>query len=335
MNPASLHISPRPTRQSRGSKVILVLAGLLVLTGFASVTLGLVSVSVADLWSAGPEKLVTQLRLSRFLVAACVGAGLAIAGLLMQIVLRNPLVEPGILGLNAGAALAAASVLLFSSGAVSQWGLSAAAVSGAICIMTVVLALGWSPGQAVGGRFILAGIAASALCGAILKALTLSSPPDRLPRLLAWLSGDLNGMTLTQAGALGAVLLGLCIALAPMARLLDALALDRRTAAGIGLHGRLMFFGPLLLAATIAGVATSIVGIVAFVGLVAPHLARKLTGPKNVWAIPTVMLTGAILVALADLAGRLILEPDQIPAGLITALIGAPWFFVLMARQNV
>lgn len=311
------------------------MTGILVVAGGFSVGLGFVPVLPSDIFAGGQGQLVAEMRLTRFLIAACVGASLAAAGMVMQVILRNPLVEPSILGLNSGAALAAAAVLLLSAGAVPQIHLSIAAIFGALSVMGIVLAFGWSPGQRVGVRLILAGIAVSGLCGALLTALTLSSPPNRVPRLLAWLAGDLNGLLWGHAIVMAVLVVALYATLLPVLRWLDALNLDRQSAAGLGIQGRKVIFLPLLIAATAAGVTTSIVGIVAFVGLVAPHMARRIMGPSHARVLPAAMLVGAILVAFADLVGRTMLSPNQIPAGLITALVGAPWFFVLMARHNV
>ncbi|MEM7075755.1 MAG: iron ABC transporter permease [Pseudomonadota bacterium] len=330
---ATEHSEIQKALRNRASRAVAGLILGLGLTGVASVSLGFTTISLPGIWNDETTQLIVQMRLARFVVAACVGASLSTAGLLMQRVLRNPLVEPGVLGLNAGAALAAAGVLLLSPGAVSQLGISVAASSGALLVMAIVLGFGWSPGQPVSARFILAGIALSALCGALLTALSLSSSPERLPQLLAWLGGDLNGMTFRQAAIMAGMATVLFAALRPFSRSLDALSLDTRSAAGIGI-GQKMTLLPLLVAATAAGIATSVVGVVSFVGLVAPHLARRVVGQGFIRILPCTMLIGASLVALADLAGRLVLSPDQVPAGLITALVGAPWFFIVMARQN-
>ena len=332
------HAAVRAERRRKGLLSVLGLTLVLTVIGGLSLRLGLVPVDLRDItgsFAGGERSVVVDLRFARFAVAAAVGAGLAISGTLMQAILRNPLVEPGVLGLNAGAALAAATVLMLTTGAVPQSWLAAAAIIGAICVMVLILGLAWRPGRHSPDRLILVGIAISALCAALLSALTLSGPPQRLPRLLSWLAGDLNGMTIAQTLLLAVMLVSAVPLVFWLHRKLDILALDRLSAAGLGLRAVWPIYVSLLLAALLAGFATSVAGIIAFVGLISPHMARQMVGPAHGWLVPVAALLGACIVSTADLTGRLVLMPDQLPAGLICTLIGAPYFFYLMSRRHV
>lgn len=328
-----------PSGLGRGVWVAIILCAILAAVLGLGLSLGaggLEPGAIAGIWT-GERALdpVTAFRLPRVLVGIGAGAALALAGVLLQAVLRNPLVEPGVLGLNAGAALAAGLLLVFTSGAVLPGALAVAAVVGAASAMVIVVALAWSPAAADPIRLILSGIAIAALAGAALTAITLAGPPRRIQRLMVWLAGNLNGAGWSDVRLVWLTLLAAIPGLAVGARGLDVLMLDRGSAAGLGLRGRGPRYLYLAGAAILAGVATAAAGIIAFVGLVAPHIARQLVGAQARHLLPVAAVLGAVLVAAADLLGRAIDPPRQFPAGLICALIGAPYFFYLMRRRHV
>lgn len=324
----------------RATCVAALLLGGLAALGFASLTLGLEPIAPPQLWSilvgaeTGDAALVAALRWQRFATAAGVGGALALSGAILQTALRNPLAEPGVIGLNAGAALAATLVLLATTGYVPGWMIALAAISGASAAVLLVTLLAWSADGVQPLRLILAGIALSALAGAIITAATLVGPPHRLPRLLVWLSGDLNGSNWADLSLVWTALLVAAPLLFVTMQRLDVAMLDPISGAGLGNRRGITLLFALFMAAALAGIATTVGGIVIFVGLIAPHLAHRLVGPVNRRRMPVSALIGALIVAGADLFGRLLDPPTQLPAGLICGVLGAPVFFLLMRHRD-
>ncbi|MEM1429156.1 MAG: iron ABC transporter permease [Pseudomonadota bacterium] len=324
----------------RATYVSVILMAALTVLAFASLTLGLEAISPGTLWSVlsgnetGDAAHIAELRWQRFATAAGIGAALALSGAILQTALRNPLAEPGVIGLSSGAALAATLVMLATTGYVATWQISLAAIVGSMAAVAAVTLLARSPNGVQPLRLILAGIAFSALAGAVITAATLVGPPHRLPRLLVWLSGDLNGSNWADLRLIWSVLLIAAPLIIVTMRRLDVAMLDPISGAGLGNRRGITLMLSLFMAASLAGVATTIGGIVIFVGLIAPHLAHRLVGPVNRRRMPVAALTGALIVAGADLFGRLLDPPTQLPAGLICGVIGAPFFFLLMRHRN-
>ncbi|MEM9342049.1 MAG: iron ABC transporter permease [Pseudomonadota bacterium] len=339
----TLNITPQTgwSPDRKALTVSLTLTAALLAMALASLCFGLTTMPPADIWATlmgdppdvNSDRILT-LRWHRLIVGIGVGICLALSGAILQAILRNPLVEPGVIGLNSGAALAAAFVLVLTTGAISNASLATAAILGATTAVALVTALAWSPGNLQPMRLILAGIAVASLAGALLTAAMLAGSPQRLPRLLVWLSGDLNGVSAKDAHLVWIALAGALPLVAFVARRLDIAMLDPVSGAGLGHRQRIITYALLGLAAALAGIATAVCGIVVFVGLVAPHLARRLTGPMNRRVLPAAALIGALIVSSADLFGRTIDPPTQLPAGLICGLIGAPFFFLLMRRHH-
>lgn len=338
MTLADVQIAPSLSNDRHAALIGLALACMLILVCLASLTFGLEAVAPSELWRVltsqthGDTAQIVELRWHRFAVAAAVGAALALSGVILQAVLRNPLAEPGVIGLNSGAALAAAFMLALTTGVASNFALAASAILGATCAVFLVTLLATSAGGIQPLRIILAGIAISALAGAALNAATLVGAPRRLPRLLTWLSGDMNGASAADGLLIWSVLFVSIPLLVFVACRLDIAMLDPVSAAGLGQRGNVSTYGFLALAAGLAGAATAVAGIIVFVGLIAPHIGRRLVGPLSRHLMPVAALLGALTVSVADLLGRTVSPPAQLPAGLICGLIGAPLFFVLMRR---
>lgn len=323
----------------------IVSLSLLLLAGIsASLAYGDHTVSFSDLLSvltqpAGinpqVEMIVLDLRMPRALLAALVGAALAVAGAIAQAVMRNPLAEPGILGINAGAALAAMIVIVALDNAPIQL-LPWAGFAGAGGMAAAIYMLSWRNGGTSSLRIILIGIGLSALAGAATTFLTAFGEVGDVQRAMIWLAGSVY-----HADWMGVYVLTLWL-VTPLAvtmissRQLDLIRFGDNAARSLGQRVNLVRGLMILLCALLSGAAVAAAGLISFVGLVAPHIARRIAGPAHARLIPVSALIGATLVVAADLAGRSIIAPAQLPAGIVTALIGAPFFaYLLWGRRHV
>lgn len=272
--------------------------------------------------------ILRDLRLPRALLAALVGAALGLAGTITQAVMRNPLAEPGLLGINGGAALAGLTVMLWLPGTSAAL-VPVAALSGALAATALIAVLAWRRG--IGPqRVILVGLGCGALMGAGASFLSAFGEVSAVQRAMLWLAGSFTGSSWRAV-------LGMALTLAPLlaltwsfARVLDLLAMDEAVARGLGLRVGAARGAMVAIGALLAGASVAAAGPVGFIGLMAPHLARRVTGPGHAALIPAAALTGALLLLLADLAGRSLIAPNAIPAGIMAALMGAPFFAWLM-----
>lgn len=276
--------------------------------------------------------IVETLRLPRALVALGVGAALAVSGALLQGLTRNPLAAPDIIGINAGASLVAVTLIVMLPSVSSAY-LPPAAFGGAVTVALLLYVLAWR-GQSSPMRLILIGIGLWAIAQALTWLMIVSGDVQEVSRALIWLTGSVYARGWEELWALVpwvAVLIPFALI---HVRHLNTLGLGDEVATGLGsrveLSRGLLLFAGVGLAA--AGVATA--GTMVFVGLVAPHVARGLVGPSAGALIPTAAVTGAALVVLSDLAGRALFSPTEIPAGIITAVLGAPYFMYLLYRNR-
>lgn len=316
--------------------VILILALLLVSIAYGDHAVSFSQLAAILVQPSGTnpstEMIVLDLRLPRTLLALLVGAAFAVAGAIAQAVMRNPLAEPGILGINAGAALAA-TTLLVALDNVPVTLLPAAGFAGACGMAAAIYVLSWRKGT-TSLRIILIGIGLSALAGAATTFMTAFGDIYDVQRAMIWLAGsvyhaDWDGVRLL------AVWLAAPLALTLLSwRELDLIRFGDSAAQSLGQRVNLVRGLMILLCALLSGAAVAAAGLIGFVGLVAPHMARRLVGPCHARLIPISALTGAALVMAADLAGRTIIAPAQLPAGLVTALVGAPFFAYLLWRQR-
>ncbi|GII76983.1 iron-hydroxamate transporter permease subunit [Sphaerisporangium rufum] len=275
---------------------------------------------------------VLDQRYPRVAAAALGGAALAVAGTVTQAVCRNPLAEPGILGVTAGAGAGAVGMLTLVPAA-GVGAMSGAAAAGAVLASAAVYLLSWRGGLS-SDRLVLVGVGVQAFFAAVTVLVIVSSDPWNTAKALTWLSGSTYGRVPAQLLPL-AVLLPAALALAALLRRdLDLLALDEDTPRVLGVPLEPVRLAALGTAVLLAAAAVSAVGVVGFVGLVAPHAARALTGGSHARLLPVAALLGALLVSLADTLGRTVIAPAQVPAGLVTALLGTPYFVWLLWRSS-
>jgi len=325
---SALRTGPRP--------FVILLAGLLLLgvLGLLDMMYGSVTLSPREVWAGLTSEsnvfahsVVWQIRYPRLLDGMMVGAALAVSGAMLQGVTRNPLADPTILGVTAAAGLASATAIVIDP-QIPQWGITASCAGGGIVGAGVLFVIAWR-GQVSPVRLALAGVALSAFFGAAIVGL-LSSSRTFLQTSLGFLAGGLYGSEWRDFRAgMPYLAPGLLAALLLSSRL-NVLALGDEVAAGLGVltdRTRLFILG---VCGVLTAVAVSIAGLVSFVGLVCPHLARFTVGSDHRFLIPASALYGAILVTGADLIARLVIRPAEIPMGIITAGIGAPFLLYLV-----
>jgi iron complex transport system permease protein len=316
----------------------VVLAAVLVGVTIAAVLLGDAELLLGDVmnWAQGrvgrTVTFVLDTRVPRVLAALLAGAALALAGTLVQSVTRNPLAEPGVLGVSGGAALGAV-LLVTTVPLAGSWSVAGAAFAGAAVSSLVVFGLA-ARGGFQQNRLVLVGFGVATGTAALISLLIVLTDPFNATKALTWLSGSTYGRTLPDVAPL-AVVLALGAAVAVTRRMeLDLMSLDEDTPRllGIGLsRGRLGF---LVLSVLLSATAVAAAGTIGFVGLVAPHAARALVGRQHVRVVPVAVLLGAVLVCTADLVGRTVIAPAQLGAGLMTAVIGTPYFLHLLVRSR-
>lgn len=277
--------------------------------------------------------IILELRLPRVILAMLAGMALAVAGAIAQSVMRNPLAEPGILGINAGAALAV-SLAMITFPSVTPSLLSWVGFAGAVTMAAAVFLLAWKNG-ASSLRIVLIGIGLSSLAGAGTSLLTAFGNVTDVQRAMIWLSGSLYGANWSEVQTL-ALWLVLPMTLALIgSRQLDVIRLGDEAARGLGQRVNITRGSLILLCTLISGATVAAVGLVGFVGLIAPHLARKLVGPRHSRLLLISALIGATLLMAADVIGRTVIAPIQLPAGLVTAVIGAPFLgWLLWGRHH-
>ncbi|MEV0112870.1 iron ABC transporter permease [Streptomyces sp. NPDC050844] len=317
---------------------LVVLVAVLVGLAIASVLLGDAKLLLGDVvnWAQGRAgqtiTFVLDTRVPRVLAALSAGAALALSGTLVQAVTRNPLAEPGILGVSGGAALGAV-LLVTTVPLAGSWGIAGAAFTGALLASAVVFGLA-ARGGFQQNRLVLVGMAVATGTTALISLLIVLTDPFNATKALTWLSGSTYGRSLTDMAPLAVVLaVGVTVAFARRTEL-DLVSLDDDTPRLLGLQlsrGRLGF---LLLSVVLSATAVAAAGTIGFVGLVAPHAARALVGRRHVRVLPVAMLLGAALVGVADLLGRTLIAPAQLGAGLMTAVVGTPYFMHLLFRSR-
>ncbi|MEW5838692.1 MAG: iron ABC transporter permease [Pseudomonadota bacterium] len=275
------------------------------------------------------QSIVLELRLPRALAALAVGGLLALAGTLIQALTRNPLADPYILGISGGAAVGGLFAILLG---LTAWMQQISAALGAFGTLLLVIALAHGEGAWTRQRLLLTGVVLASALGAVITLLLALAPETALRGMLFWLMGDLSGAPAPWL-ALGALGL-LALLVLPWARDLNILTRGADSAMSLGVNVRALRWGAYLLAAIATALAVMTAGSIGFVGLLAPHLARLLVGADHRRALPAAILLGASLVMLADLLARTLIAPQQLPAGALLALIGAPLFLALLYREG-
>lgn len=285
----------------------------------------------------GADLVFFNIRLPRLLLGMCSGAALGMAGALMQGLFRNPLADPGLIGVSSGAALAAGITIVLGAAwfpdlprVLGSWTLVSMAFGGGLAVTALIYALSRGEGGTRVGLMLLAGIAVNALAGAGLGLLSFLATDEQLRSLQFWLLGSLGGAR-WSAVQLVAALSALAMALGlPLARTLNALALGEAQAVLLGVPIERIQRRVIGVTALAVGVVTATTGIIGFIGLVAPHMVRLVAGPDHRWVLPGSALLGASLVLLADAVARTVAAPAELPLGVLTALVGVPFFLLLL-----
>mgnify|MGYP001275761159 CR=1 FL=1 len=276
---------------------------------------------------------VHTFRLPRILLAFLVGTALATSGAIMQSITRNPLAEPGILGVTAGAGLAAVAMIVWFNDAQMSL-LPWAAFGGAILTAAAVYLLAWKRGATSPVRLILIGVAFAAVLGSLTTFILVFGEINDVQKAYVWLTGSVYGGNWQHVRTLGAWMLVLLPLAFLSARSLNALNLGDEVATGFGVRVERQRAFLLVISVALASVAVAVAGTIGFVGLIAPHITRRLVGPAHEGMLPITALFGGALLVLADLIGRWVIAPSELPIGIVTALIGAPYFMLLLVRYR-
>lgn len=315
--------------------VILCLALIGVCSIAVSLLVGSIKLTLSEVLSglfdptASSAMLIRDLRLPRALAAFACGGLLALAGALMQVLLRNPLADPYILGISGGAGVGALLAIFFG---LSVAGLNGFAFAGALLAILLVFGLAHGDGSWTQTRLLLTGVMVAAGCGAMITLLLSIAPEERLRGMLFWLMGDFSqGVNPTYALA-GLAVLGLLTT--PLARDLNVLIRGNDTAKALGVSVSFVRVAIYVLASMATAVSVTTAGSVGFVGLVVPHFMRMIVGNDQRVLLPTSMLAGGIFLVLADTLARVFIAPQQLPVGVVTALIGVPVFLFLLNRTR-
>ena len=322
-----------PNRQR--AILILVSLSLLAVASFGlALTVGSYQVAPAEVLAAllgqagGAGDIVLQLRLPRALAGFACGGLLALAGALMQVLLRNPLADPYVLGISGGAGVGAMFAILIG---LPTLGIDGLAFAGALGAMFLIFGLAHGDGSWTQTRLLLTGVIVAAGCGALVALMLSIAPDTKLRGMLFWLMGDL-----AQAGSSWPPLLALAIALTlamPFARELNLLARGMMQAQALGVAVNRLRYAIFLLASLATAASVTTAGSIGFVGLVVPHLVRLATGNDQRLLLPASVLAGGSMLVLADTLARTVIAPQQLPVGVLTALIGVPVFLFLLSRQ--
>ena len=320
------------TAAGRGASLVLLLlllaAAILLSLSVGSLKLPLSEI-ISTLWNR-PEgvnyQILFNIRLPRILLGAMVGGCFAVAGAILQGVMRNPLASPGIIGVSAGGGLAGIIVMLV----LPQFGalLVPAAFCGSLATALLVYLLAWKRGVSP-VRLILAGVAVSAMLGAFSSTILLFNA-ERAGGILDFSIGSLSARSWHQIRQVGLYMLSAFLAAFSLGGKLNILALGDEVAIGLGLKTERVRFLLIATAALLAASAVSVAGLLGFVGLIAPHIMRMMMGSDNRFLLPASALFGALMVVSCDTIGRLVLDPSELPVGIIMALMGPPFFFWLL-----
>lgn len=338
---------PRPIAAMllSASVALLILAAILSMAvGPTGLSLGSLPRALADVWSGttSPESFVLlQLRLPRLLLGGFVGAALALSGAIMQGLFRNPLADPGLIGVSSGAALAAVATIALGNSlmgplmsSLGVYPLPVAAFMGGLGTTAILMALTHRRGSVQTGTLLLAGIAIAALCGALTGVLAYVSDDRELRDLTLWSMGSLAGASWPKVIAVLPFALALLVLVPRLTRALNGFLLGEAEAFHLGINVERAKKLCILLTAAATGAAVAVAGIIGFVGIVVPHLIRLLAGPDHRIVLPGSAALGASLVVFADVAARMIVRPAELPLGIILAAVGAPVFLHLVVKRG-
>ncbi|MEE6164116.1 MULTISPECIES: FecCD family ABC transporter permease [unclassified Mycolicibacterium] len=330
--------------------VLAFLVGLVLAAVTAGVALGSVAIApgqvwaiivhgvhpglVEQTWPAVRESIVLDARLPRVVLGAVVGAGLAACGMALQAVVRNPLADPMLLGVSSGASVGAVLMLVTGIGALQVITLPLAAFAGALAALVAVYLLARSGGRMTTARLILAGVAVAEVLSASASLLIVTSDdPHKAQAAVRWMLGGLGGTTWRLVWVPAVVVsLGVAVLLA-VTRSLNLLYTGEEAAASLGLDVHRFRAAMFVVVALMVGAMVAVSGAIGFVGLIMPHLVRLLVGADHRRALPAAALLGAAFLVVCDIVARTVAVPEELPVGILTALVGGPFFLWLMRRK--
>ncbi|MEU8762919.1 iron ABC transporter permease [Streptomyces sp. NPDC048659] len=348
--PAAARKETAPTRPRAGRTAVLTAAllGALLLLALLSAGLGAYEIPLGDVLASvlhrtglgghaldrSAESVLWNIRLPRVVLALLVGASLGCAGALTQGVFGNPLAEPGVIGISAGAAVGAVGAIALGLSFLGGWTVTVCAFGAGLLTVGLVYALSRSGGRTEVVTLILTGIAVNAFAGALIGLFVFFADNAQLTQITFWQLGSLAQATWPKVLAvLPCALLGLAVA--PLyARRLDLLALGERPARHLGVDVERLRVALVLVVALLTAAAVAVAGVITFVGLLVPHLLRMAHGPGHRFLVPGSALGGAVVLMAGDLAARTLAAPAELPLGVLTALIGSPFFFWLLRRTR-
>jgi len=315
--------------------VLLLLA--VVVASFWHLSLGAKSIDWTTIWQAlvaydptnSDHAIIRESRQARLIVSLVVGAALALAGVIMQAISTNPLADPGLLGINSGAAFFVVASTLFLPMIAPQYLPIFAFLGAAIAALIVILLSGWEQNAE---RLVLAGVAVTAMFSAM-TAILLLIDQQGLDKLRHWLTGAIGASDLDKLHWVYPYLLGAMVFSFLLVRSLNAFHLGSRVAEGLGVNVLLLKITGLTLVIMLSGAVVAVAGPIGFVGLVVPHIARLLVRNNYIWLFLYALLLGALLLIVSDIAARMVLRPYEINTGIITAFVGAPVFIALVLRK--
>ncbi|NNH69142.1 iron ABC transporter permease [Nocardia uniformis] len=347
-------VDPGPVRGSRRwSRTALIFTGaVLAMVALAvfSAAVGQVPTTPAEVagsvlhrlgldWGSMPAHpagylTLWEVRFPRVVMAALVGAALATAGALLQGVFANPLAEPGVIGVSAGAAVGAGAVIVFGGAFAAVWSVAAGAFVAGLATTLLVYVLARSNGRTEVVTLVLTGVAINAFAGGLLSFLLFTASPAARDQIVFWQLGSLNGATWQAVAVVAPLTLTGVAAAIWMAPRLDLLALGESAARHLGVDVERLRRNVIVVVAVLATAGVAFTGIILFVGLIVPHLVRMLVGPAHRVLIPLSAVVGAIVLLAADIGARSIVHNADLPLGMLTSLVGGPFFFWLLRRTR-
>ncbi len=322
--------------------VSLALLVVALALGLLSGPVAIAPTKLLGLLSSGQDmdsRILQSIRLPRVLLAALAGACLASCGAVMQGLFRNPLADPSLIGVSSGASVGASCVIFFGGagflgGAFELTAIAVGAFVGGLLATAIVYRLASSVTGTSVSTMLLAGIAITALAGAATSLFSFFADNEMLRRISLWQMGNLDGASWSRVVIIAAVVLPMMVLLPREGRALNAILLGESEARHLGIAVETLKRRLILITALGVGVAVAVSGVVAFVGLIVPHLVRLMIGPDHRYLIPGSALLGAVLLLLADTGARTLMAPSELPTGVVTALLGAPFFVALLLQQR-
>ncbi|HEY5857593.1 MAG TPA: iron ABC transporter permease [Aldersonia sp.] len=342
--------TPSRTRASRATLTLVTLAVLLVVAAVVSACVGQVPTTPAEVLGSiahrigldiGPmpahpvgEVTLWEVRFPRVALAIVVGAALGCSGALLQGVFANPLAEPGVIGVSSGAAVGAATVIVLGGAFVATWSVATAAFAAGLITTLLVYVLARSEGRTEVVTLVLTGVAINAFAGGLIAFLVFVAEPNARDQVVFWQLGSLNGATWNAVAVVAPMALLGILGAQTIASKLDLRALGEGPARHLGVDVERLRQFAIVLVAILAASAVAFTGIILFVGLIVPHLMRMVVGPAHRILLPASALAGAIVLLLADLGARTLVPNADLPLGMLTALVGGPFFFWLLRRTR-